>query len=333
MSALVDAEDVAWFRVEDESVAGAVRRAAMHLAAEVGFESGRAGEVGIVATELCTNLVKHAATGTVALRRVRSGAMAGVELVAVDAGPGMADLRWSALDGNSTTGTLGIGIGAVERLWSNGDAHSVPGIGTVVVATLWPADGVPPTPVATLTRPMNGEEVCGDAVAVRQDGDRVVVLLADGLGHGPLAATASQEAVRAFHTAALTSPAAVLTRVHGALAGTRGAAVAVAEIDRVAGQVRFAGVGNVSTWIDDGEHRRSLLSQPGIVGAQSRKIREDTYDLPSGAMVVLHSDGLTDKWDLAKVAGLRRHTATLVAAALLRLAGVRHDDASVVVAT
>jgi hypothetical protein len=120
--------------------------------------------------------------------------------------------------------------------------------------------------------------------------------------------------------------------VHRELAGTRGAAVAVADIDRDAGQVRFAGVGNVSTWIDDGERRRSLLSQPGIVGAQARTIREDVYELPRGALVVLHSDGLTDKWDLAQVPGLRRRSATVMAAALLRLAGVRHDDASVVVA-
>jgi anti-sigma regulatory factor (Ser/Thr protein kinase) len=329
---VVTSEDVAWFRVEEPSASGAVRRSAMRVADEVGFDEERAGEVGIVATELSTNLVKHASAGRVVVRRVRHDGRAGVELVSVDAGPGLADLALSALDGHSTTGTLGIGLGAVRRLSSSCDAHSVPGRGTVLVATLFVDGPDQPSAVATMTRPMNGEDVCGDAAGVRIDDGRSTLLLADGLGHGPLAATAANEAVRLFLAGPPSSPATLLEAVHRGIRHTRGAAVAVAEIDREAGSVRFAGVGNVAAWIDGHERRQGMVSHPGIVGAQARSIREQVYDLPDDGLVVLHSDGLTDKWDLADAPGLRFRSAGVIAASVLRDAGVRHDDASVVVA-
>jgi hypothetical protein len=46
--------------------------------------------------------------------------------------------------------------------------------------------------------------------------------------------------------------------------------------------------------------------------------------------VVLHSDGLSGRWTFDP--GLTDRTPTMVAATLLREAGVRHDDAGVIVA-
>ena len=47
----------------------------------------------------------------------------------------------------------------------------------------------------------------------------------------------------------------------------------------------------------------------------------------------MHSDGVTDKWRLADYPGLAAgHTPLVVATTLLRDAGVRRDDATVLVA-
>lgn len=202
------------------------------------------------------------------------------------------------------------------------------------MATFWP--GVPPPQrpaLAALTRPMSGESVCGDACAQRTTGGVTSLLLADGLGHGELAAVASREAARAFTAESRDErPARTLERLNGIVRSTRGAAMAVARLDPAAATLTFAGVGNVAGWIDDGDRRHALVSSPGIVGSHTKAIREVESRLPPGAIVVLHSDGLTSKWDLAAYPGLRTRDPRVIAATLIRDAGIRHDDASVMVA-
>jgi len=130
-------EDVGWLRVDDPSSPGTVRRRLAELARQVGFSETRTGEVGIVATELATNLVKHARDGAVLLRLLRSDGVGGVEIVAVDSGPGMRDPKAVFADGRSTAGTLGIGLGAVARLSSRYDVHSTPGHRVAVTTVPW----------------------------------------------------------------------------------------------------------------------------------------------------------------------------------------------------
>jgi hypothetical protein len=179
---------------------------------------------------------------------------------------------------------------------------------------------------------MAGEAVCGDACAQRTSGGVTTVLLADGLGHGELAATAAREATRTFFSQSQDErPAQIIARLDAALRPTRGAAVAVARLDARAGTIAFAGVGNIAAWLDDGLRRHALVSHPGIVGTKVKSLREFETSLPDGAIVVLHSDGLSSKWSLDGYPGLRARDPHLLAATLLRDAGVRHDDASVLV--
>lgn len=326
-------EDLEWIGVEDDVAPGRVRRAAMKLAKRLGFSEHRTGQVGIAATELATNLVRHAEAGTVLLRIRYAAGEGAVELVALDRGPGFDDVAVALRDGWSTGGTLGIGLGAIARTASWFETYSLRGRGTVSVATFW--DGTPPGEqpgLAGMTRPMDGESVCGDAWAERRDDEALDVLLADGLGHGELAAVAARAAVRAFADGpAGEGPAAAIRRIDAALRHTRGAAVAVVRIDPRAGTATIASVGNVAAWLDDGTERRALLSLPGIVGSDIRKVREMSAPLAENATLVLHSDGLTPRWNLNAYPGLRARDPRLVAATLLRDAGIRHDDASVVV--
>ena len=162
------AEDVAWMRVEDDTGPGTVRRRVVELAGQMGLDETRSGHVAIVATELATNLVKHAREGVIVLRALRRGGLGGVEIIALDHGPGMRDVRAFFGDGISTTGTLGIGLGAVRRLSSRYDVHSVPGRGTVVTASFWQGSPGAEEMTAGLTRTLAGESECGDAYAVRR---------------------------------------------------------------------------------------------------------------------------------------------------------------------
>ncbi|MEU7866703.1 ATP-binding protein [Dactylosporangium sp. NPDC049140] len=327
-------EELGWLAVDEPGAAGIARRVAVDCAHRLGFSEQRAGEVAIVAAELASNLHRHADGGALSVRCLRRGTTGGVELVAVDAGPGMRDLPFSSVDGHSTAGTLGIGLGAVRRLSDRAAGYSLPGRGTVLIAQLWPGDRrrAEPSRVAGLSRPITGEKVCGDRYAARRsNAGALLVLVADGLGHGTLAAAAAAAVTDGFLASEVEAPGAILEQLHRTVSHTRGAAVSVARI--AGGSVVFAGLGNVAGTIafPDGD-RRGMVSMPGIVGHQARTVREFSYELPPEGIVVLHSDGVSDRWSLRDYPGLVRQEPLLVAATLLRDAGVRRDDACVAVA-
>jgi len=322
-----------WFRVEAAGNAATVRRTAERLATELGMPEARVADLAIVATEAASNLVKHADEGMLLVRAVRVPGRAGVEIVALDSGPGMADINRSIGDGHSTAGTLGIGLGAIVRQSSWSDLYSVPGIGTVMAIQVWSGETPPQSWAAGLIRPLTGEPVSGDGFAVREAEGRRQVLVCDGLGHGRLAHAATQEAVRVFMNTAAAPPAAVVEALHRTLSHTRGAALAVAELDPGAGVVRYAGLGNIAGTVlaPDGS-RKGMVSLPGIAGHQRRQIREYDYPLPPAATVVMHTDGVVDRWKAGDYPGLLSHSPQVIAATVLRDAGTRRDDAGVLVA-
>ncbi|MER7888819.1 SpoIIE family protein phosphatase [Micromonospora sp. NPDC094482] len=322
-----------WFRVEAGGAGGAVRRTAERLGRQLELGEARTADLAIVAAELTSNLVKHADEGTLLLRPVRREREAGVELVAIDSGPGMADLTVSSRDGHSTVGTLGIGLGAIVRQASWFDGYSLPARGTVLAVQVWPPGADAPHWAAGLTRPITGETVSGDGFAVRVAEGRRQVLVSDGLGHGPLASAASDAAIAAFHGAPAGPPAVVVQHLHRSMSHTRGAALAVAELDAPAGVLHYAGLGNISAQVvTAGGRRRGLVSLPGIAGHQRPVVREYDYPLEPDDLLVMHSDGVVDRWQLDDYPGLAERSPLVVAATLLRDAGTRRDDACVLAA-
>jgi hypothetical protein len=104
--------------------------------------------------------------------------------------------------------------------------------------------------------------------------------------------------------------------------------VAVARVR--AATVSYAGLGNISGWIVGADGRRGMISVPGIAGHQARQLRQYEFELPEHATVVLHSDGLTERWNPTAMPGLFARSPAVIAAGLLREAGSRRDDACVV---
>ncbi|MFC4117209.1 SpoIIE family protein phosphatase [Nonomuraea zeae] len=329
MGQMIRSGNEAWFRVEDASAIGVARRAAMALAGTLGFGQVARERVGIAVSEAASNLVKHAVEGTMLIRPYPD-APAAVEALALDKGPGIADLNRVWRDGYSTAGTLGIGLGGIARMAAAHDVYSIPGRGTVI-GMCFTADERPPrvSRVSGLSRPIGEESVCGDAFACFDTDETAMAMVCDGLGHGELAAEASRRALRTFQEHGELPPVPLLERLHRALDGSRGAAVAVARLDRASGLVRYAGIGNISGWIVNPEGRQGLISLAGIAGRHSRTLREYTYTAPPHSMIVMHSDGLSARWDIAAFPGLTSRTPAVVAATLLRDAGTHRDDACV----
>jgi anti-sigma regulatory factor (Ser/Thr protein kinase) len=319
-------------RIADESGPGEARRVGTALARSAGLSEVDVGRLGIVVTEAATNLVKHGGGGEILLRALRHARSIGVGLLALDRGPGIADLGRALRDGFSSAGSPGTGLGAIRRLASSFDLYSRPGEGTALHATVWSSPPAPPgLRIGGINVPCPGEAVSGDGWVATERAGGALVLLADGLGHGAGAAEASTLAADVFRRHAALSPVAALDRIHAALRPTRGAAVAVVEIDSANGLVRFAGIGNIAgTILADGASR-SVVSHHGTAGHVARRIEEFTYPWRRGALLVLHSDGLTSHWSLDRYPGLAGRDPTLIAAVLYRDFRRTRDDTSVVV--
>ena len=332
-------QDMRWVRVEDASAVPACRKAVQNMAERLRFPASRIGQLALAVTEAASNLHKHAEQGSLLLCVNRDGQPPGIDLVTIDAGPGVRDVSAAVRDGHSTAGSLGVGLGAIRRLADFTDLYSRPGRGTSLVARFRPvlAGGTtPPDPLkpswarwAGLVRPITGETECGDAYGAAQAGGEVTAVLCDGLGHGPLAAAAAAAGVAAVLDDPAGEPAALLERVHRRMSGTRGGAVGIVRID---GQrARFAGLGNVAASIVSGGTRKSMVSIPGIAGHQARSFRQFDYEAPPGAAVILHSDGISNRWEAAALPGIEARDPLLIAAVLLAEAGVHRDDAGVLV--
>jgi hypothetical protein len=159
-----------------------------------------------------------------------------------------------------------------------------------------------------------------------------MILVADGLGHGLQAADASREAVRLFRENRTLDGPRLIEVLHAGLRSTRGAAVAVADVRRGQGELRFTGVGNISGTLVSGATTRSMVSQNGTVGAEARRIQEFTYPFADDTLLVMHSDGLTSRWQVSQYPGLRLKKPGLIAGVLYRDHRRERDDVTVLVA-
>ncbi|HVM11385.1 MAG TPA: ATP-binding SpoIIE family protein phosphatase [Actinomycetota bacterium] len=326
------------FAVGDPSQVSEPRRAVQTLAARAGLSDEQIGRAALVVSELATNLAKHARGGEMLMRPLTSpsGELDGVEVLALDKGPGIPDVALSRRDGYSTTGTLGHGLGAIERQADWFDLYTHPS-GTAIAARLWgtPPDRrrLPRMDVAAAHVAKSGEPICGDGWTWRMRDDRLAIFVADGLGHGMAAHDAADAAVRVFEQYHEEAPARVVADVHAAIRNTRGAAVAALAVDLARGVGRFAGVGNIGGTIllaAGGAHR--MVSHPGTAGHTAGRIQEFTYPVPPGSIVVLFSDGLGTQWNLSAYPGIQGRSASVIAGVLYRDYSRRRDDVTVVVA-
>jgi anti-sigma regulatory factor (Ser/Thr protein kinase) len=318
----------------DEDV-GALRRAVAALAA--GCAGVDAADAALVATELATNLVRHADPGGYVLFR-RAGE--GLELLALDRGPGMP----VELQGRATSAAglppragaggrgLGVGLSSVMRMATSFDLYSRRPGGTAVLARLGAAPPVRWCRWGAVNIPLPHEHESGDRWSVGL-GDSVSALVVDGLGHGPEAAAAAVAAVSAFGTAHAGDPLTYLRRANDAMRGTRGGVLGVASIDPGRDELRYSGVGNVSARVVLGSTHRHLVSLGGTLGTheQAPHARSELVRWERGSTLVLASDGVRSSWDAGAYDGLFGHDPLLVAAVLQRDHGRGNDDATVLV--
>ncbi|TCZ71813.1 SpoIIE family protein phosphatase [Flaviaesturariibacter aridisoli] len=321
-------------RADDRSYFSLLKKEVHTRALAAGFSERRTGEVDIVVAELLSNLAKHADGGQLLVKTIHDGNRPGIELIAVDNGPGMADVGRMMADGMSTKNTLGHGLGSMKRLSDLLQVYSQKDWGTLTLARLFdekpttlPAQ---PVEIRALVLPKPGETECGDGFFCRQDEDFIRLFLGDGLGHGPEAAAAVQAAGAAFLDCASNDPVAIIRHLHTEVRKTRGLVGTAALFDRRKKTWQLCGVGNIATRLLSGGVSKNYMSYNGIIGHNlPRTLNAHAVPGEKGQHLVLCSDGIRSRWDLLRHPTLLRYDGSLLAAALYKDYGRMTDDMSV----
>lgn len=325
--------------VLDSSEVASARRIALQCAHELRLSETTGARGALAATELATNLIKHGGGGRIVFGSDGDDGHRALILIAIDKGRGISSVAAAMHDGYSTAGSPGTGLGAISRAASSIDVYSLPDRGTAILCRI--EDEVTPRP--SITAPprirvggvciaKTGEDVPGDAWTASLTRDTATVAVVDGLGHGPIAATAAGAAVRVFAAHPQEELPRLMEDAHGALRPTRGAAVGIARIHAAQSRVDFAGVGNIAGTIAADESVRRVVSLNGIVGHEMRKVQTFSYPWTASSVLLLQSDGISTSWNAASYPGLMQHDPGLIAAVIYRDHCRGTDDATVVVA-
>ncbi len=178
-----------------------------------------------------------------------------------------------------------------------------------------------------LVRPCRGQLLSGDAVVVRPLEQGLFLAIVDVLGHGPEAHELTHviDAYLASYGSADVS--GLMSRLHQHLKGTRGAAVGLCAIDAASGRVDYAGIGNTSLR-RFGKTETRLVSQEGVLGQNMRTPRPQTLQLEPGDLVVLYTDGVSDRFTAQDYPGVLHHAPKQVAGNIVQRFGKDHDDAA-----
>lgn len=322
--------------ITDLSSVGEARRTIMQLAMTLGFSEERRSDIGIAVTELATNVLVHGHGGEViACPFDDSNGDAWLDILALDSGPGIRDVARSMEDGYSTAGTAGQGLGAVRRLADEISLYSVQDKGTVYWSRFRIVRGSSTSAsVGVVSVPVKTETLCGDGYFLLPGVSRSLYMVVDGLGHGPGANEAAEEAISTVRRYAEEKAATIILHTHDALKKTRGAAMSLAVIDHERLVCTYAGVGNISGTLVTGLVSRGMVSQNGTLGAVlPRTVQEYSYPIEHNTLMVMSSDGLNTRAGLGSYPGVQYRHPMLMAGLLYRDFTRRRDDATVLVAS
>jgi serine phosphatase RsbU (regulator of sigma subunit) len=180
---------------------------------------------------------------------------------------------------------------------------------------------------SSMVRPRLGEQLSGDSVVMRPLEQGLFVAIVDVLGHGPEANELTHVIDAYLSRYGTSDVSGVMTRLHQHLKGTRGAAVGLCAIDAVTGSIEYAGIGN-TTMRRFGKAETRLVSQDGVLGQNMRTPRPQTLQLEPGDLIILYTDGVSDRFTLEDYPGALRHTPQEVASNIVSRFGKDHDDAT-----
>jgi len=327
------------FKIEERSYISIVKRDIHKIVEDAGFSTLKVGEIDIIIAELTSNLIKHTDRGGELIYRICCAESSDkyFEVYCIDGGPGTNDISRLAKDGNSSSNTLGHGLGAINRLSDYFQIYSMRGWGTVLYARKYittPPLYKPKESILlnTIQESYPGEKVCGDGYYIKHLGDETQIFLGDGLGHGHHAHDAIMAAINAFKSCEESNPIQILRFIHDKVKKTRGLVGTVAILNSKLKTWRIAGIGNISTRMYSGLEYKNYMPHNGIIGLNiptSLSVYEGEAERYQ--TIIMASDGIKTKWDIAKYTSILKYDPAILAAAIFKDHARKTDDMTVLV--
>jgi anti-sigma regulatory factor (Ser/Thr protein kinase) len=328
------------YHVEERSFVSYIKREIHIEVARAGFNDTQVGQIDIIVSELASNIIKHAGSGEVLYRITNTGeADAVFEIICIDKGPGMTDTARMMKDGMSTTGTLGQGMGAIERLSSFSQVYSLPKWGTIIYSRVcvnerkYVRKNTPDLEVRGLCVSKPREVACGDGYRVKRTDTEISIFFGDGLGHGEHARAAIDVAGSFFLACQENDPVEIIRQMHEKVRKTRGLVTSIAVFDKRSGQWRICGVGNIQVRMYSGIQYKTYMSYNGAVGLNiPGSLKDSVFPIENNQHLMMCSDGLKSRWDINAYPAIFKYDNTILAAALYRDYTRRTDDSSILIA-
>jgi anti-sigma regulatory factor (Ser/Thr protein kinase) len=326
------------FVISHSSHVYAIKEEIKDIAWKIGFDEGSREELALVITELASNLLKYANSGILIIGELNDERGTGIIIESSDQGPGILNAERALMDGFSSAGSLGYGLGTVNRLMDELEIESRcrSPTGTRIICKKWLRNFKENSRslsldvgAATRSHPQFAQN--GDAFIIKKWDESLLVGVIDGLGHGQFAHRASMTAKRYIENHFDQPLQNIFLGVGRACMSTRGVVMALARFDLAGKKLSFAGIGNIDVRIFGDSNNPNLLSRRGIVkmGMPTIKVLETHWD-PDNIMV-LYSDGITSHWTWDDFKHLEAKSATIISSELLRKLARDTDDATVVV--
>lgn len=171
---------------------------------------------------------------------------------------------------------------------------------------------------------------CGDIGFVREYDNKCFLALVDVLGHGSEARKVAIRAAEYLEENYGENLMCILNGLHEHLKGTRGAVVSLCHFDSYSARLKHVGIGNISVRIFGGIPIR-LVSKDGIVGYGTIRPQVQELTLRRGEILLMHSDGIKEHFDVIECTDLLGETAESIAFGIMNRFGKRSDDSSCVV--
>lgn len=327
--------------IEDRSYIAFVKREIHHLLTNANFSKTKVAEIDIIVSEITSNIHKHVGNGELLYRVILEDKRPVFEILSIDNGPGIKDVQLAKSDGVSSSSTLGHGLGAIGRLSNQCEIYSIPNWGTILYAKVEnkAAKGIaksakaPTLSFKGLKVAKPGEEYCGDEFCIKKINPQLTqIYIGDGLGHGLAAFQAAQEAKNAFINSTQELPSEIVNEMHQQVKDTRGLVGAVSTINTRLNEWKICSIGNIAVKFLDGQACKSHANINGIIGSHMpTKITDSKIDIQTYNGVVMCSDGIKTRWNMAAYPYILKYDAIIQAAAIYKDFARKTDDMTILV--
>jgi anti-sigma regulatory factor (Ser/Thr protein kinase) len=327
------------YQIEERSYVAYIKREIHQQVVKKQFKDSKVAAIDIVVSEICSNLVKHAGSGELLYRVTDINEDdRKFEIISLDKGPGIIDKIGMMKDGVSTTKTLGQGLGAIHRLSDEVELYTLVGAGTILYSSVRSeVEKNLPTRKRMfewsdlfISKPR--EEVCGDGYRIKETLSGIKLFFGDGLGHGEYAKEAVELAGEFFSTLEDDDPVEIIRQMHEKVRRTRGLVGTIAVFNRQTNEWRICGVGNIFTRLYTGLNYKNYLPYNGTIGQNlPNSMSPSILPAERNQRLIMCSDGLQTRWDLAKYPAILKYNTMILAAAIYRDFTRGNDDSSILI--